>query len=124
MELLDLVHLDAITLAVTSAELGKTTIHPKSPSPRQVRIMMEQQGLTAPPPPGHPISNVIPVLRLYGKRLDKPSQSPYWDVSSLTLIAQLRPLLEQYRGSTLNLTITANGVKPTKRYSVEVNSYV
>ena len=120
MELLDLEHQNSITLSLTSYQQGETTIHPKNPGPRQVRIYMQQNGLTEPPTSGTPISIRIPVLRVFGFRVDKPSPARYWDISSLTLQADLLPRLIASSGGTLNVTISANGYKPTKRYSVEV----
>lgn len=119
MELLDLEHQNAITLSITSYQQGETTIHPKAPGPRQLRIYMQQNGLTEPPTPGTPISIRVPVLRVFGVRVDKPSPARYWDITSLTLQADLLPRLIAYQGGTLNVTLTANGHKPTKRYSVE-----
>jgi hypothetical protein len=119
MELLDLEHANAITLGIDRYEQGVTTIHPKTITPRDIRIFMQQQGLTAPPVAGTPIFKQIPVLRVYGSRLDKPSPATYWDISSLTLQASLLPLLTANAGRRLTVIITADGVKPTKRYSVE-----
>lgn len=119
MELLDLEHQNSITLSITGYQQGETTIHPKNPGPRQVRIYMQQNGLTEPPAPGTPISIRIPALRVFGIRVDKPSTNRYWDITSLTLQADLLPRLIAHAGSTLNVTLTANGHKPTKRYSVE-----
>jgi hypothetical protein len=119
MELLDLEHQNSITLSITSYQQGTTKIHPKSPTPRDVRIFMEQQGLTAPPAPGTPIFKTIPVLRVFGSRIDKPSPNRYWDISSLTLQADVLPRLTGREGFPVTLTMTAEGYRPTKRYSVE-----
>lgn len=120
MELLDLEHSNSVTLRVDRFEQGLTTIHPKNPTPRDVRIFMEQQGLTAPPPAGQPIYKQIPVLRIFGTRLDKPSPATYWDISALTLQAQLLPMLTANAGRPFVITLTANGYRPTKRYSIEM----
>lgn len=120
MELLDLEHANSVTLRINHFEQGYTTIHPKSPTPRDVRIFMQQQGLTAPPVAGQPIFKQIPVLRVYGTRLDTPSPGTYWDISSLTLQAALLPILTTNASRQVVLKLTALGVKPTKRYSVEM----
>jgi hypothetical protein len=120
MELLDLEHANSITLGIDRYEQGLTTIHPKTITPRDVRIFMQQQGLTEPPAAGVPIFKQIPVLRVYGSRVDKPSPSTYWDISSLTLQASLLPILTANAGRRVVVTLTAQGVKPTKRYSVEL----
>lgn len=119
MELLDLEHGNSIQLAIDRYEQGVTTIHPRVITPRDVRIHMQQNGLTEPPVAGMPIYKVIPVLRVFGVRVDAPSPLHYWDISSLTLQADLLPRLVASAGTTLVVTLTANGYKPTKRYSVE-----
>jgi hypothetical protein len=119
MELLDLEHGNSITLRIDRYEQGVTTIHPKTITPRDVRIHMQQNGLSEPPVAGTPIYKQIPVLRVFGTRLDKPSPTRYWDISSLTLQADLMPRLVANEGYGLTVTITAQGQKPTKRYSVE-----
>jgi len=141
-EYIDLAHSMSITLQVTAFEDGTGLIHPTNPSAKQVRLYMTQNQLTDPPVAGTPIGVQVPVLRLWGARLDKASPSPYWDISSLTLQAQLLPLLDVSAGSTpttalearksgttfgkvpltspITVKITANGARPQKRYSVEV----
>ena len=119
IELLDLEHGNAISLAIDRFEMGQTLIHPTAITPRHVRLHMTQNNLTAPPAPGTPISVMIPVLRVFGTRTDKPSPLHYWDISSKTLQADLLPRLIANQGGVLTVTLTANGYKPTKRYSVE-----
>jgi len=120
MEFLDLEHNDSVTLRLDRFILGKAAIHPKVTSPRHVRIYMQQNGLTEPPAAGTPITIYIPVLRVYGSRLDKASPNTYWDISSKTLQASLQPVLLANQGGFVTVTLTAQGVKPTKRYSIEV----
>lgn len=119
IELLDLEHGEAISLAIDRFEVGTTLIHPTAITPRHIRLHMTQFDLTAPPPAGTPISVQIPVLRVYGTRLDKPSPLHYWDISSKRLQADLTPRLYAHMGGVLVVTLTANGYKPTKTYSVE-----
>lgn len=119
MEYLDLGHGHSIHLRVDRYIDGVATIHPRTVTNRHRRIFMEQNGLTEPPPPGTPIGNQVPVLRVFGTRLDKESPTKYWDISAKTLIADLLPLLIAWNGSPLTVTITAIGEAPTKRFSVE-----
>lgn len=118
-EYLDLNHAASMTLRIDRFELGTGLIHPTAITPRQIRIYMQQQGLSEPPAPGVPISIWVPVLRVYGVRLDEPSPLTYWDASSKRLQAQLFPLLRRFEGSHVVVRLTANGYKPTKVYSVE-----
>lgn len=119
IELLDLEHGASISLAIDRFQQGTTVIHPTAITPRHVRLHMQQNNLTAPPVAGTPISVQIPVLRVFGTRVDKPSPLHYWDISSKTLQADLLPRLIAHQGGVLTVTLTANGYKPTKRYSVE-----
>lgn len=119
MEFLDLEHGSSVQLRVDRMEMGTALIHPSVITPRQIRLYMQQNGLTAPPAPGTPITVRIPVLRLHGVRVDTPSPLHYWDVSSLTLQANIWPRMKQFENVGLTLTITANGYRPSKRYSVE-----
>lgn len=140
-ELIDLHDGQSIVLQVTGYEDGSMIIHPNNPTPRHIAQHMSHHGLAAPPPAGTPISLQIPVLRLFGRRLDQPSSAPYWDVSAKTLQADLATRLDsaagQIPGSTIILRsegrprgktelltprsfrLTANGTRPHKRYSVE-----
>ena len=119
IEFLDLEHGDSIQLVIDRWEVGTTTIHPTRVSPRHVRIHMEQNSLTAPTAPGTPITVRIPVLRVFGKRIDKESPLTYWDISAKRLIANLQPRLNANGGAPFTVKLTAVGIKPTKTYSVE-----
>jgi len=122
IELLDLEHGNSIKLRIDKYDRGSIVIHPKEVSNRHLRLYMDQRGLTEPPSAGTPISIEIPALRVYGERLDKASPLHYWDITSKTLQADLLPRLYQNLGPGLVVTFTANGYKPTKRYSVEVGA--
>lgn len=120
MEFIDLEGGSSMTLRVDAFVDGSTLIHPRATTARHVRIHMQQNALTAPPPAGTPIGVEVPALRLIGERLDENSPLRYFDVSSKTLRADL--LARLATGLTLPavLQLTANGQKPKKRYSVEV----
>lgn len=141
-EYIDLANGTSITLQIVAFQDGSGVIHPSNPTAKHIKQHMDQNQLAAPPVAGMPISITVPVLRLFGARLDRASPSPYWDVSSLTLQAQLLPLLDVSAGSTpttalearksgttfgkvtltapITIKITANGARPQKRYSIEV----
>ena len=118
-EFLDLEHQGSITLNITSYELGTGLVHPTAITPRQVRLYMMQNGLAAPPVAGTPITIRIPIIRVFGQRIDKPSPLHYWDISSKRLQADLLPRLQTRAGGVLSVTITATGYRPTKVFSVE-----
>lgn len=117
-EFLDLENGHTIKLTITRYESGSATIHPTKTTPRHIRQYMTQQGLTEPPSAGTPISVQIPVLRVWGERIDEASRAPYWDISSKRLMSDLLPRLVALGGRSLTVTITAIGYKPTKLYSV------
>ena len=119
MEFLDLEHGNTVQLTITKYELGTTTIHPTKITPRHIRIHMDQNSLTEAPVAGTPITVRIPVLRIWGTAGAGFGPSGYLDISAKTLIANLQPRLYANGGQPLTVQITANGYKPTKRYSVE-----
>ena len=69
---------------------------------------------------GAPPEKVIKVLRLYVPRETKPVGPDYWDVTSQTLIYQLLPFLQAPDFRAKSFRITAFGVAPRKRFTVEV----
>jgi hypothetical protein len=119
-EYLDLHHGQTATFRVDSYLDGEGIIHPTTITPRHVRIHMDQHGLDAPPVAGTPIHNQIPVLRIFGARIDEASPAPYWDVSSKTLRADLLTRFAAIGAFPIVITLTATGARPQKRYSVEV----
>lgn len=119
-EFVDLLNGASILLRVDSYLDGSVKIHPKKPSARHVRIHMDQRGLTDAPSPGTPIDVEVPALRLMGQRLDENNGSPWWDVSSKTLRADLLARFTSGLSLPATLKLTANGHAPKKRYSVEV----
>jgi hypothetical protein len=119
IEFLDLEHGHSISLALTSFEQGIVGIHPRTITARHTRLHMIQNALTEVPAPGTPITVNIPVLRVFGTRLDEPSPLRYWDISSKRLQADLLPRLTLHSGGTLVVKISALGEKPTKVFSVE-----
>ena len=120
LEFVDLDHDDSITLRVDSWQDGSVVIHPTAVTPRHVRIHMNQNALSVPPPAGTPISIEVPALRLNGQRVDKLNSLTHFDISSKTLRADLLARLTGGLSLPATIRLTANGHKPRKRYSVEV----
>ena len=117
---LDLAHGEHIILNVDRWQDGEGVIHPRNVSQRHVRQYMTQQGITDPPAAGTPISVETPVLRLFGKRIDQPSQASYWDISSKTARADLLARLMHGVALPALITLQANGAAPLKRYSITI----
>ena len=90
----------SLTMAVTKQEWGEAVIRPRYP--------------------GAPEEKRIPVLRLTVKPGYKPTGVSYWDITSKTLQAQLRPLLPDLISRGAEFTITAHGEGPQKRFSLRV----
>ena len=99
-EILELRDGESLRLKVVKYEWGEMVIHPRYP--------------------GAPAEKRIPVLRLYVPADYKPRGPPYWDVTSKTLQAQLKPLLESLRAEGREFTVTAHGVAPSKRFTVRI----
>jgi hypothetical protein len=121
MEFLDLHDGEQLDLQVMRWEEGTTVIHPTRITPRHVRIHMDQRQLTTPPMQGEPVANEIPVLRLWGYRLNPMSEFKYWDTSSKTLQADLVARFNAGLQLPAVITLSAHGKAPQKRYSVSVS---
>jgi hypothetical protein len=97
-EILELADGQTIRLRISNFEWGETVIHPRYA--------------------GAPAEKRIPVLRLYVPADLKPRGPPYWDLTSKTLQAQLKPLLADLKATGKEFTITAHGTGPSKRFSL------
>jgi len=97
-EILELEDGRSVRLRISGFEWGETTIRPRYA--------------------GAPEEKRIPVLRLKVLPEFKPVGPPYWDLTSKTLQAQLRPLLRGLVETSGEFTITAHGSGPGKRFSV------
>lgn len=119
-EFLDLHPGASIVLKVFGFQDGTAVIHPTAVTSRHVSIHMQQHGLDAPPPAGTPIKNEVPVLRLTALRLDETTPQSFFDISSKTLRADLLARFTAGLELPAVITLTANGQRPRKRYSVEI----
>jgi hypothetical protein len=97
-EILELSDGSSVRLKAVRFEWGETVIHPRYA--------------------GAPSEKTIPVLRIHLQPGVKPVGVPYWDVTSKTLQAQLRPLEPEIVGRAREFVITAHGSGPGKRFSV------
>ncbi len=97
-EMLELLPGESRTFAVLSAEEGRATIMPRDGRPPKE----------------------IPVLRLHVDPKDKPLFPHYYDVTSLTLQAQLRPLILTPGYTPARFTIGKVGAGPQARFTVIV----
>ncbi len=59
-------------------------------------------------------------LRVVPPKEDMPPGKLYWDITATTLIAQMKPYLEKPDYKTKKFTITAHGIAPAKRFTLEV----
>lgn len=99
-ELLEIAHAQTVELLIVRKELGDLIIHPRTP--------------------GAPSEKIIRGMRVWVDVASKRVGPPYWDVTSGTLIVQLLPLLEGVPPATKRVRITATGVAPAKRFTVEL----
>ena len=89
-----------------------------------LQVVRWEEGRTTIFPPFAPGGKEIPVLRVHVNPEAQPTGLDYWDITSKTLIAQLRPLLQLAHYRQLEFTIRAYGEKPKKRFTVETHSKV
>jgi len=98
-EIMELADRQSVTLRVVTWEQGSIVIHPRYE--------------------GAPSEKEIPVLRVHLWAGYKPYQPMYWDITSKTLMAQLLPLLLERGFENYEYVITAYGVAPRKRFTLE-----
>lgn len=101
-EILELADGSSMRLAITSSLEGDMLIKPRYA--------------------GAPSEKRIHALRLYVAEGYKPVGVPWYDVTSQTLIAQLRPHLTKLAASKNEFVITAHGRAPRKRFSLDVKT--
>lgn len=97
-EILDLADGEAVTIAVERYEAGEAPITDLTTNQRKV----------------------VPALRLHLKPGYKKFGPAYWDTTSLTLQAQLRPWLDNPSTRGHKMIITAMGVRPSKRFRLDI----
>jgi len=100
LEIMELADGQTLRLKAVRFEWGETVIHPRYA--------------------GAPVEKRIPVLRLHLAEGQKARGPLYWDLTSKTLQAQLKPLEKDLTASAREFTITAHGSGPSKRFSVRL----
>ena len=63
----------------------------------------------------------IDALRVVVPREEMPPGKMYWDITATTLIAQVAPYLQSPEFKTKTFTVTAHGIAPAKRFTLEVS---
>lgn len=86
---------------------------------REFHIDAWAEGTTIIKPAWAPEGKEIPVLRIWVAPAEQPIGLAYWDITSKTLIAQLKPYLQREGFRGLVYKITAFGEAPRKRFTVE-----
>lgn len=99
-EILELGDGQTVDLSISGYQIGNIVIHPRYP--------------------GAPERKTIMALRLLLRPGIKPVGVQYYDVTSQTLIAQLKPYLDILSRTGGKFRITAYGVAPRKRFTVAV----
>ena len=99
-EILELRDDEGVTLKASAYVLGRMSIKPRYP--------------------GAPETKLIQALRLQLPAGVKTVGPSFWDVTSQTLIAQLKPHLEDLIRTGREFRITAHGEAPRKRFTLEL----
>jgi len=98
-EILELADGETVVLRIISWERGSMVIHPRYA--------------------GAPAEKTIPALRVHVPETVKPYPPRYWDITAKTLQWQLLPLLTEPGYENYEYVITAHGVAPRKRFTLE-----
>ena len=97
-EILELGDGETLTTRITAWEEGEVEIHPAY----------------------KPEGKLVAALRMHVPKEDKEFFPYYWDVTSTTLVAQLKPWLEEPGFERRTYKITKHGVAPRARFTLEV----
>lgn len=68
-----------------------------------------------------PEGKLVHVCRVHVPKEDKPVGLPYYDITSKTLCAEIEPFLRDPVQARRRFKVTAHGVRPRKRYRLEVS---
>lgn len=85
---------------------------------RTFTVVAWGEGETTIKPSYAPEGKVIPVLRVQVDPADKPTAPHYYDVTSLTLQAQMRPQVAAYGALPRRFTVTKVGTGPSARFTL------
>ncbi len=97
-EILELGDGGSLTTTILKSEEGEMTINPRDGrSPKTIQV-----------------------VRVHVPPETKPLFPGYYDLTSSTLVAQLKPLLSTLVGNSRQVRITKVGVAPRARFTVEV----
>jgi len=82
------------------------------------RVLRWEEGELTIRPPSAPQGKVVPAIRIWVPRGDKPTEPPYWDITATTTHPTLAAILDGIiaRGSWLH--IQKFGVAPRARFTV------
>lgn len=120
-EILELADGQRITFHVKGWEQGTLRIFPKDWEGRVQSMLnrhqIDQVGATTMLAEG----KAIDALRVVVPKEEMPPGKMYWDITATTLIAQLKPYLEAPDFRTRVFTVTAHGIAPAKRFTLEVS---
>lgn len=97
-EILELDDGATLVTRVQKWEVGEVTIHPAA----------------------KPEGKIVTALRIHVPEADKEFFPYYWDITSQTLAAQMRPYLEQPHYEVKKYIITKHGVAPRARFTLAV----
>lgn len=75
-------------------------------------------------PPHAPTGKDVRVLRVHVREQDVEHFPRYHDFTAESVIAQLQPMLDDAIGRRKMVTITARGIPPKRRFTVEVAAAV
>jgi len=99
-EVFELSDKQSLELLITGYQKGEVEIHPRYA--------------------GAPASKTVMAMRVFVDPTTKAMGPAWWDITSQTLIAQLEPFLANVAKAPRRVKLTAHGVAPSKRYSVEL----
>ena len=87
-------------------------------------VLRYEKGITTIVPAHMPGGKLVDVIRVHVPPADKPLFPHYFDLLAASLVAQVEPHLKRPDLARLRFTVTAHGIPPKKRFTVEVRPAV
>lgn len=88
---------------------------------RTFRVVKFEEGEIPIKTQDEPGGKIVQACRVHVRTEDKVAGLPYYDITSKTLCAQILPFLRDPGQRARRFTVTAHGVRPMKRYTLEVS---
>ncbi len=119
-EILELADGQRVTFHVKGWEQGTIRIFPNDWEGRVLTMLARKQINEVTAQDYRTNGKPITALRVVVPKEEMPPGKMYWDITATTLVAQMLPTLQRPDFKDKAFTVTAHGIAPAKRFTLEV----